>query len=613
MKKLILLCILGIGVTLLKAQAPSQFRYQAVARDAAGMVITGQIDIRFSVLEDDSTGVARYKETQKTLTTPQGVINLTVGKGVIIAGDIETLDWAHHQYWLQVEIKTPAEGNFMALGSSQLLSVPYALYAAHSGDQQNLSAGQGIQLNSGVINNTGDLDATNELQSLSVNGNQLSISNGNVVTLPTGTTYTQGAGININGNSISALDVSPTNEIQTLSLTGQQLSLSNGGGSVQLPAGNTAWSTNGSIIHSIPTTNDVAIGADFNSNAKLNVVSSGAELGGNFTSPGTGDALRAYCNSTGAGIRASSLNGPGAVISSQAGDAGSFSSTSGKAGSFTSTTGTAGYFNATNNGKGLIVEHGYVGIGTTDPDNKLEVANGSFKVVAPNVPNFAFPVVQGGGYGQATAFFGWVAGTGTVANFTGQGGIELLLQDNLNGGKGTGIMMKNTNYSWNQYIDAAKDLNFAYNGELRAWIYDNDGSYHNSSDSRLKRDIKPFQNVLYGLTQLQAYTYHMKDAPDDSPLSIGFMAQDVEKQFPEMVAEKDGFKSLCYDQFAVLSVEAIKEQQQQIDEQQQLNTSQQLLITSQQQQLQTQATEIQDLRDEVGQLKKLMLQIMDKK
>lgn len=116
------------------------------------------------------------------------------------------------------------------------------------------------------------------------------------------------------------------------------------------------------------------------------------------------------------------------------------------------------------------------------------------------------------------------------------------------------------------YVDIQNDLGIAYNNNLRAWIYDTDGSYHNSSDRSLKKNISPKTNVLPGLLQLQAYTYQMKTTDDDSPLSLGFMADEVEAVFPELVKEKEGSKSLCYDHFAVLSVEAIKEQQTQIED-----------------------------------------------
>jgi len=631
MKKLFLLLSLFVILQTLSAQAPSSFRYQAVARDAGGVVITGNIEIRFSLLEDDASGVARYMETHSALTNVQGVFELSVGNGNIISGNLEMVDWGHHQYWLKVEMKTPGANDFTAMGASQLLSVPYAMYAKESGDQ--LIQGSGISINNGVISNVGDLSANNELQNLSVNGNQLSISNGNSVTLPTGTTYTEGAGIDINGNAISALDisptnemqmlsvngnqlnitggnsvtlptgttytegagidingnaisaldVSPTNEIQTLSLNGQQLSLSNGGGSVQLPGGTSSWVTNGITTYNTPITNNVGIGTTSSPMAKLDVVASGTLMAGSFTSPGAADALHTYCNGTGAGIIAGSLNGTG--------------------GSFTTQTGTAGYFSSAS-GKGLIVESGRVGIGTDSPNADLEVLDGNFRVTGPE--GSSLNIMTAYGHGSGRCYYGLQYGTGSVGVFASNGGYGLELVDLENGGLGTGLYFESNMTHWNQYVDAAKDMNFANNGTLRAWILDTDGSYHNSSDSRLKKDIRPFRNVLSRLTQLQAYTYHMKDASDDSPLSFGFMAQEVEQQFPDMVVEKDGYKSLCYDHFAVLSVQAIKEQQEEINQQQSL-------IASQQVQLDTQATALQSMRDELAQLKLLVLQVAEKK
>jgi|GEM_PF-2263941 len=622
MKKIFFLIILCGILQTLSAQAPSQFRYQAVARDAGGTVITGNIDIRFSLLEDDASGIARYKETHTAATNAQGVFELTVGKGSIISGNLDNIDWAHHQYWLKVEMKTPGANDFTAMGASQLLSVPYAMYAKESGD--HLIQGPGISISNGVISNTGDLSDVNELQTLSVNGNQLAISNGNSVTLPTGTTYTEGAGIDINGNaisaldisptneiqalslngqqlalsngggsvqlptgttytegagidingnSISALDISPTNEIQTLSLNGQQLSLSNGGGSVQLPGGTSSWTTNGTNTYNDPITNNVGIGTTSSPNAKLDVVASGNLIAGSFNSPGAADALKSYCNGTGAAINASSLNGTG--------------------GSFTTLTGTAGYFSSSS-GLGLIVEHGRVGIGTTSPNVDFEVLHGRVRVTGNNSAGESDPVVTSYGYGNSRCFYGLQYGPGPVGRFVSNGGHGLELVDN-DGGMGTGLGFETLLTQWSQYIDAAKDMNFANNGTLRAWISDTDGSYHNSSDSRLKKDIKPFVNVLAGLTKLQAYTYHMKDAPDDSPLSFGFMAQEVEQQFPDMVLEKNGYKSLCYDHFAVLSVEAIKEQQEQINKQQDV-------IASQQVQLDAQGKELETVKKELAQV-----------
>ena len=104
------------------------------------------------------------------------------------------------------------------------------------------TAGQGIGISSNVISNTGDLSNTNEIQTLSLNGSSLSLSNGGgSVTLPSGSgTYTAGPGISINGGVISNTgDLTNTNEIQVLSTNGSNLTLSNGGGTVMFDPSNT--------------------------------------------------------------------------------------------------------------------------------------------------------------------------------------------------------------------------------------------------------------------------------------------------------------------------------------------------------------------------------------
>ncbi len=559
-------------------------------------------------------------------------------------------------------MKTPAGPNFIEMGITQLLSVPYAKYADTAGNP--LSAGAGININNNIITNTGDLSNTNELQSLTINGDKLSISDGNVVTLPTGTTYTEGAGIDIIGNTISAndpsptneiqtlsvngnqlnisggnsvslptsnynagsgiqitnntitaLDASPTNEIQTLSLNGQQLSLSNGGGSVQLPGGgSSSWTVNNTDIINNPVSSHVLVGTNNSSTAKLYVVSTGAEEAGHFVSPGAGNALNAYNNGTGAGISASSLNGRGGQFTSSGGAAGYFSSTGGPA--LIAETGNVGIgvldpvrklhvngstllTNTAANGVALEIGAGNVGVGITSPTHKFEV-NGSSFFENNSGPSL---VVGNGNVGIGTAVPIYklhvkaTTGNGIMCETENGTGINVsALSSNVAGyfhaiNSSAGVFYSQSHYSmvaeqgtvgtssnhhgiglnydsdfWSVYIDNQHDYNFSYNDVLRAWIFDTDGSFHNNSDRSLKKDIQPFDNVLSRLTKLQAYTYHMKNAPEDSPVSVGFMAQEVEDVFPQLVVEKEGYKSLCYDHFAVLSVQAIKEQQAEIED-----------------------------------------------
>ena len=110
------------------------------------------------------------------------------------------------------------------------------------------------------------------------------------------------------------------------------------------------------------------------------------------------------------------------------------------------------------------------------------------------------------------------------------------------------------------------DLSFFYNGSPRSYIEGTDGAYKTYSDRTLKKDIRPIGSVLGKVTGLRPSEYRFKDTPNQSPKSYGFIAQEVEALFPELVTEKDGKKSLNYSDFAVLAIQAIKEQQHQMDD-----------------------------------------------
>ncbi len=77
------------GVTL--AQGPNKFHYQAVARDQSGTVITGDISIRISLLEDGANGATRYSEIHEVATNPQGVFNLNIGDGRVVSGNMDLI------------------------------------------------------------------------------------------------------------------------------------------------------------------------------------------------------------------------------------------------------------------------------------------------------------------------------------------------------------------------------------------------------------------------------------------------------------------------------------------------------------------------------------------
>jgi hypothetical protein len=113
------------------------------------------------------------------------------------------------------------------------------------------------------------------------------------------------------------------------------------------------------------------------------------------------------------------------------------------------------------------------------------------------------------------------------------------------------------NYSDNLYFQ------YGFNG---AYISGSDGSYHTLSDVRLKRDITTLGSVLDRLLQLRPVSYHFRSAPTNAPLSLGFIAQEVQPLFPETVGEgKNGMKSIAYSEFVPVTVAAIQELNQKLE------------------------------------------------
>jgi len=112
------------------AQSPEKMKYQAVARDNAGNVISNQlISFRISILPGSSTGASVYTETHQTTTNDFGLANLDIGNGTLVSGDFTSIAWSADLHFLKVELDPTGGSAFQLMGTSQLLSVPYALHA----------------------------------------------------------------------------------------------------------------------------------------------------------------------------------------------------------------------------------------------------------------------------------------------------------------------------------------------------------------------------------------------------------------------------------------------------------------------------------------------------
>jgi len=116
------------------AQVPQALNYQAVARNTSGNLITNQlVGLRLSVLAGSSTGTVSYEETQTATTNQFGLFTIAIGTGTPVTGTFSTINWSTGQYWLKVELDATGGTSYVTMGTAQLLSVPYALYAASSG------------------------------------------------------------------------------------------------------------------------------------------------------------------------------------------------------------------------------------------------------------------------------------------------------------------------------------------------------------------------------------------------------------------------------------------------------------------------------------------------
>ncbi len=130
----LLLCF-SLFITVVHSQAPGSFNYQGIARNHSGSPLANKlINIQASILEDSSTGTSVYTESQTTTTTALGYFTVQIGNGTPSLGTFNAINWNNNKSkWLQISIDPAGGTNFTLMGSSQLVSVPFALYAAKSG------------------------------------------------------------------------------------------------------------------------------------------------------------------------------------------------------------------------------------------------------------------------------------------------------------------------------------------------------------------------------------------------------------------------------------------------------------------------------------------------
>ncbi len=116
------------------AQSPEQFNYQAVIRNSGGNILANQgVGIKFNIRQATAAGNIVFSETFATTTNEYGMVNLQIGNGTAVTGTIAGINWGSGPYYLEFMVDSAGGSNYSAIGTSQLLSVPYALYAKNGG------------------------------------------------------------------------------------------------------------------------------------------------------------------------------------------------------------------------------------------------------------------------------------------------------------------------------------------------------------------------------------------------------------------------------------------------------------------------------------------------
>jgi hypothetical protein len=141
MKKILQLCFALLFVSVLNAQAPGKFNYQAVVRNAANQLVTGSpVGVRVAILKGSTTGSAVYLETHIPISNANGLVSMEVGSGIVVNGNFSTIDWSNGPYFIKSDFDPTGGTNYTISNTTQLLSVPYALHASTAEKLSNPAA-----------------------------------------------------------------------------------------------------------------------------------------------------------------------------------------------------------------------------------------------------------------------------------------------------------------------------------------------------------------------------------------------------------------------------------------------------------------------------------------
>jgi hypothetical protein len=130
MKKIFTILTAVLLTATLWAQSPEKMSYQAVIRNSNDALVTNQsVGMQISILQSSAGGTVVYMETQTPTTNTNGLVSIEIGGGTVVNGNFSAIDWANGPYFIKTETDPVGGTSYTITGTSQLLSVPYALHA----------------------------------------------------------------------------------------------------------------------------------------------------------------------------------------------------------------------------------------------------------------------------------------------------------------------------------------------------------------------------------------------------------------------------------------------------------------------------------------------------
>lgn len=275
MKKLYTFLTALILTTSVFAQAPEKMSYQAVVRGVDNTLLTSQeVGMQISILQGTVDGTPVYEETQIPTTNINGLVSIEIGSGTVISGAFNEIDWSDGLYFIKTETDPTGGVSYTITGTSQLMSVPYAL---HANTADSIAGGEtdpifGASIANGITAldtanwNDHAIDTNTQLDSTGVTALGY-VAGAHTIDTDTQLDSTGVADLGyIAGPHTVEIDGSITNEIQTISRTGTTVTLSDGGGtftdSVNIYTAGTNIIISDSNVINVNSTNNFYLGQD---------------------------------------------------------------------------------------------------------------------------------------------------------------------------------------------------------------------------------------------------------------------------------------------------------------------------------------------------------------